>query len=190
MRSCTLTVVLLLTGVAVTTACGGRASTDATDAAAGRDVSVSVTLADAASNMDEPDSVVCGVPQDCIDFSVGPAVSCCINRTCIYGQAAIDAVPCTDGNVQLILASNYDQSCLRESDCIAVGQGNFCNAGAGNCPSTAINKAAYSLYQADVAKTNAAICRAVTGCGNESGPCCRRGVCQMGAECSDASGPP
>jgi len=117
-------------------------------------------------------------------------VACCINTTCIYGQAAIDAVPCTDADVQLILASSYLQSCATDSDCVAVGEGNFCIAGARNCPSAAINKIAYPKYQADIAKTNAAICQAFTGCGAEFGPCCRRGSCQMGSGCLDSASPP
>ena len=173
-----------MTGAVGVSACGTGPS-GATDAAVVTDASLSASDAtDAPADMDAPESVACAIPYDCIDFSVGPAVSCCINKACIYGQAAIDAVPCTDADVQLILASNYDQSCQTDSDCVAAGEGNFCIAGAGNCPSSAINKSAYSQYQADVAKTNASICRAVSSCGAESGPCCRNGLCQMGTECS------
>ncbi len=187
-RFSTLSTVLLVTGAVGVGACGTGTPSAATDAAVRTDASLFATDAtDAAVNMDAPESVACAIPQDCIDFSVGPAVSCCINKACIYGQAAIDAVPCTDADVQLILASNYDQSCQTDSDCVAAGEGNFCIAGEGNCPSAAINKSAYSQYQADVAKTNASICRGVSSCGAESGPCCRRGLCEMGIECSDSS---
>lgn len=125
----------------------------------------------------------CGSPQECINFGVGPAVSCCIDKACIYGQSAVDAVPCTDADVQLIQASSYDQSCKADTDCIAVGEGDFCFAGAGNCPNAAINKSAYARYQADVAKTNAAVCQALSGCGLEFGPCCLSGTCHMGGSC-------
>jgi hypothetical protein len=125
----------------------------------------------------------CASPRDCDvffpgGFRSGPAVSCCIDRTCVYGQSAVDAVPCTDADVQLIQASNYDQSCQTDSDCVAVAEGNFCYAGAPNCPSAAISKSAYAQYQADVAKTNAAICEAASSCVAEFGPCCQNGVCQ------------
>jgi hypothetical protein len=192
LRFCTSNAALFITGTVGISACGRSLPSEAVDAAVGTDASLFATDAvDAAANMDAPKSAACTIPQDCIDFPpIGPAVSCCVDKTCIYGQAAIDAVPCTDADVQLILASNYDQSCQTDLDCIAAGEGNFCIAGAGNCPSTAINKSAYSQYQADLAKTNAAICRAITSCGEEFGPCCRRGSCQMGAECVDAGSSP
>jgi len=189
-RFCTLSAVLFMTGAVGESACGTGTPSGATDAAVGTDASLSASDAtDAPADMDAPESGACASPQDCIDFSVGPAVSCCINKACIYGQAAIDAVPCTDADVQIILASNYDQSCQADSDCVAAAEGNFCIAGAGNCPSSAINKSAYSQFQADVAKTNASICRAVSSCGAEFGPCCRNGLCQMGTECSDSASP-
>lgn len=190
-RFFTLSAVFFVTGAFGVSACGASTPSGATDAAVSTDANLSATDAtDAAADMDAPESVACAAPQDCIDFSVGPAVSCCINKTCIYGQAAIDAVPCTDADVELILASNYDQSCQTDSDCAAAGEGNFCIAGVGNCPSSAVNKSAYSQYQADVAKTNASFCRAISSCGNEFGPCCRRGLCQMGTECSGSASPP
>jgi hypothetical protein len=190
-RLCTLSAVLFMTVAVGASACGTGTPSGTTDAAVGSDASLSASDAtDASLDMNAPESVACAIPQDCTHFSVGPLVSCCINNACIYGQAAIGAVPCTDANVQLILASNYDQSCQTDSDCVAAGGGNFCLAGAGNCPSSAINKSAYSQYQADVAKTNASICRAFSSCGNESGPCCRNGLCQMGTECSDSASPP
>ena len=145
---------------------------------------------DPAVDIDAPESVGCATPQDCahITLDAGPVVSCCINKVCIYGPAVIDAVPCTDADVQLIVASSYDQSCQIDSDCVPVAEGNFCIPSAGVCPSAAaINKSAYSRYQADVAKTNASLCQAVGGCGIEFVACCRRGLCQNGLECSNSA---
>lgn len=173
-------------GVGVS-ACGTTSSTSVTDAAVEADASLSAmdAMVDAATNVDAPESGSCVSPDDCLALLPGPAVACCIDETCIYGQAAIDAIPCTDADVQLISASRYDQSCQLDTDCIAVAEGNFCIAGANNCASAAINKGAYSQYQADVAKTNAAICGAFTNCPAEFAPCCRQGQCQTGRNCSD-----
>ncbi len=146
-----------------------------------------LALSDAASTPDaegsDASTFACLSPQDCtVHTPAGPAVFCCIDKTCIYGQAAL-SVPCSDAEVQTIQASNYDQSCATDSDCVAVGEGNFCLAGAGNCPSAAINKSAYAAYQADVARTQAAVCTAISSCVASSGPCCRHGTCQMNLAC-------
>ena len=144
-------------------------------------------IADGAGN----DATVgaCASRQDCIDnnhpFPAGLGVWCCIDRTCVYGLSAVNAVACTDANVQPIQASNYDQSCQMDDDCVAVAEGNFCVPGATFCPlSGAINKSAYAQYQADVAKTNAAICGAVGSCGYSLGPCCQSGTCATGNTCA------
>jgi hypothetical protein len=188
-----------MAGAVGASACDTSTPSGAADVAGDKEASISALSStdatEAAAEMDAPESVACAVPQDCIDFSsIGinqPLAACCINNACIYGQAAFDAVHCTDADVQLILASNYDQSCQTDSDCIGVGEGNFCIPGARNCPSSAaINRSAYSQYQADVAKTNASICSAVSSCGGGFGPCCRHGFCQMGPVCSDSSSRP
>ncbi len=88
----------------------------------------------------------------------GPSAICCVQTT-----------TCTDANVQLIQASNYDQSCTTDSDCIAVGEGNACYVCEIECTSAAINKSAESQYKADVAKTPAAEGGASCGCPEEFG---------------------
>jgi hypothetical protein len=133
------------------------------------------SLADAA----DESVVACRGPQDCsLHFTSGPYVFCCIDKRCVSGQSA-EAVPCADASVQLIKASNYDQSCQTDSDCIAVAEGNFCRPGALDCPSATISKSASAQYWADVEKTNAAICLApISGCLGGAGlPCCRHGAC-------------
>jgi hypothetical protein len=189
---CTLGGVLLTIGAVGVGACGTSSSSAGADAAVGIDASLYGSDAtDAAADRDAPESIACAVPEDCTGVPTGPVVSCCINKACVSGEAAVDALNCTDADVELILASNYDQSCHNDSDCVGVAEGNFCVAGAGNCASAAaINKGAYSQYQADVAKTNAAICRAASSCGSSFGPCCRHGLCQMGVECADSGAPP
>jgi hypothetical protein len=51
---------------------------------------------------------------------------------------------CPDANAQLIQASNYDQTCALDSDCVAISEGSGCSAGDFNCPSAAIRKGAYA----------------------------------------------
>ncbi len=123
-------------------------------------------------------------PVDCsVHIPSGPAVYCCLSGTCIYGDAAI-ASTCRDPGGQMIKASNYDQSCASDSDCVAVTEGDFCVPGANVCPMATINKGALAQYQADVAKTQAAVCGAFAGCPSLTNPCCRRGMCQAGNGCS------
>ena len=123
---------------------------------------------------------VCAGPEDCIPRF---GLSCCIDSGCVYGQSAIDAFSCPDGDVQLILASNYDQSCQTDSDCVAVAEGNFCNAQVPFSATATISKSAMAQYQADVARTVArtkmSICRGNFSGPFLTGPCCRNGMCQM-----------
>ncbi len=128
--------------------------------------------------------VACTTPDDCLThIPAGPAVFCCIGGACIYGQAA-EAETCSNPGGQTIKASNYDQSCSSDSDCAQVAEGDFCVPGAAVCPTATINKGALPQYQADVAKTQAAVCEALAGCPAFGGPCCRNGTCQTGTGCS------
>lgn len=125
--------------------------------------------------------VACANSQDCFSGPIvfsGPVLWCCIEKTCVYGQSAVDAVPCTDAGAQAIQASNYDQSCNIDSDCVEVAE-KFCYLGA-VCPNAAINKNAYAQYQVDVAKT---LCGTGHSCGATGVPCCRSGSCQFGDPC-------
>ena len=111
------------------------------------------------------------------------SVPCCTNKVCRlepYDE-------CTDANAQLIQAANYDQSCMTDTDCVAVADGDFCSPGAGNCPNAAISKSAHAQYQADTAKTRAASCYAPGNCGTEPGPCCVAGRCHFDSQCFDAA---
>ncbi len=189
-------------GCAVVTACSSPSRGNSASDASGDASYASVDAADAPTRDASADadgdgdgavgpetgsSACASRPQDCLNtpFPAGLGVWCCIDKICVYGQSAIDAVACTDANMQPIQASNYDQSCHTDDDCIAVAEGNFCVPGATFCPlSGAINKSAYGQYQADVARTNAAICGAVGSCGASLGPCCQSGTCQTGNTCA------
>lgn len=129
----------------------------------------------------EPTS--CTAPSDCHDFPSGPAIACCIGSACVYGPAA-GTDSCVDASAQTIMASSYDQSCQKDSDCVAIEEGDFCQPGANNgCTNAAINTSALAQYQADLAKTTAGVCYGLSGCPAEFGPCCQSGVCAVNGQC-------
>lgn len=127
--------------------------------------------------------VECNGPNDCAALMpYGLQVYCCVNKTCVFGQAAA-STSCDDPDADTIQASNYDLSCAADSDCIAVAVGDFCQPNAG-CPNATISKAAQVQYQADVAKTYAGrSCIAESSCGSSGTPCCRQGTCQINGGC-------
>jgi hypothetical protein len=85
-----------------------------------------------------------------------------------------------------ILASSYDRSCTKDSDCVAVGVGDACGPCDLDCPNAAISVGAQAMYLADVAKTPAGTSNGCTvSCAGEVlGPCCRDGQCHADLECS------
>jgi hypothetical protein len=131
----------------------------------------------------------CTAPSDCIEFPPGPAIACCIGKLCMYGlSVSVDS--CVDASAQIITASSYDQSCQKDSDCVAIEEGNFCQPGANNgCTNAAINKTALPRYQADLANTTAGVCYGLAGCPAEFGPCCQNGVCAVNGQCSNVTAP-
>jgi hypothetical protein len=125
-----------------------------------------------------------------------PDVTCCVPSGCIFGGQAA-ATSCSDPDAEVISASDYDDSCDADSDCVNVAVGNFCYPGANSCPNGAISKKAYPKYQSDISKTYAAQCFGLSGCRAGSIPCCRNGKCQTDPcfsnsdtlpACSDAGG--
>jgi len=81
----------------------------------------------------------------------------------------------------MISASNYDQSCTVDSDCVQVSAGNYCSATTCQCGGSAINVGALAQFKADVSKTplgSGALMGAICGCPCESGAVCRSGQCQ------------
>ena len=74
-------------------------------------------------------------------------------RCCLHVLCAADA------QVQLIQASDYDQSCTVDSDCVEVYVGNACSCELG-CRTTIgpINKAAQPQYTTDVANAPHVVC--------------------------------
>jgi hypothetical protein len=109
----------------------------------------------------------------------GPQVYCCVDNACTSDIP--DA--CADGSDRPIQASNYDQSCASDMDCVAIAEGNACML-VGPCLSAAINKSAYPKYQEDIANP---ACYGLASCPAEFGPCCRHGSCQMNGACNSAA---
>ena len=111
---------------------------------------------------------------------VGPEQAC--NSDQPGGSFCCAVAPdagCTDGGVT---ASNYDQSCTLDSDCIAIAEGNSCSLCGFDCPSAAINVAGYGQYLADIAYTTADLSGQRQACSNvcmvKTAPCCAGGMCQ------------
>ncbi len=73
------------------------------------------------------------------------------------GCTGNEVVACTDANVQTISASNYDQSCKVDSDCVPIAVGDACYACVVECMTGgAINRSDLSKYQRDLSKTTGA----------------------------------
>ncbi len=148
------------------------------------------------SSATEQPVVACASASDCFGTAVstGSTVWCCLDKACAFSSGA-SIVDCTDANAQIIEASNYDQSCKTDSDCVAVAEGNACDPGFRNCPTATINVGDMAKYNADVAMTNAASCGALSGCLDEPSPCCNGGACvtdncqrQPAPPCMDTAG--
>jgi hypothetical protein len=106
------------------------------------------------------------------------------------GERATDAAACVDAN---ILASNYDQSCTLDIDCVPIEEGNTCSPCDLACVATgAINADAAAKYASDTANTLGVLgtgdarCACLTlNTGRDNvGPFCCSGVCQLGIPCS------
>jgi hypothetical protein len=129
----------------------------------------------------EAGTVTCPNPMAGADLYVDPACSM------PYGSmpqedAGADAGACTP-----VLASDYDQSCDADTDCIGVGERPGCPAAAcDGCPTAAINKAVSAQYTTALSQAFASGSPQVCNC-----PCiptgsdgvCRGGKCQV-AHCA------
>jgi hypothetical protein len=106
-------------------------------------------------------------------------------------QGCHHVAACDTGEVREIRASNYDQSCKVDSDCVAMGEGNVCYACIVECPTAAINVNAKGHYDSDISNEapsseNAANC----GCPASFAPCCLDGVCHADLQCEASQPPP
>jgi hypothetical protein len=94
-------------------------------------------------------------------------------------NASDATVACTDANVETISASDYDQSCNVDSDCIVVGAGNACFPCNIICKIAPLSRGALPAYQSDVSKTIGGREMESVSCNCPEQPiaCCRSGVC-------------
>jgi hypothetical protein len=84
----------------------------------------------------------------------------------------------------MISASNYEQECEVDAECMVVPTGNFCVIGTFEC-ADAISTLGLALYSADVAMTPARQNGYGYGCAVATPPCCRQGQCTTSCQ-SDA----
>jgi hypothetical protein len=122
--------------------------------------------------------------------NVGPgatAASCLDVSTDMLCCAVNDDAGCTE-----IQASNYNQSCKSDSDCVTVNVGNACAECIFACAENvgAISTGAMAQYTADVAKTPAgvALCYCPQPPVGLLVPCCSSGQCHADNECSSLDG--
>jgi len=116
--------------------------------------------------------------QDCNPDRNPGGAFCCLDRS--VSQTC-------DASVQTIRASDYDQTCQTDSDCLGVSEGNACYPCTLGCPSTAINVAAKAQYSADVAKILAGLGGGEVRCNCPASfnPCCLGGKCHADAQCTN-----
>lgn len=94
--------------------------------------------------------------------------------------ACRDAAPDVSCNGVAILASNYDQTCQVDNDCILIGEGVPCTpCSLAYGPYGAINRGAVLAVEADVAKTPGADLpeSCIQSCTPDPVPCCQSGRC-------------
>jgi hypothetical protein len=110
----------------------------------------------------------------------GPGAMCCLDMLCA-----------ADATAPIIQASDYDQSCAVDSDCVEVHGGNGCTCEV-SCETSpaAINMGALPQYAADFAKFPHVFCNCLPPappCANEGfvGPHCVGGMCQFTSPCSE-----
>ena len=99
----------------------------------------------------------------------------------VVAACGVVAWTCGCNECHVVLASDYDQSCVVDSDCVAVGQVNSCpaNACSGCGPTAAINKSALASYQPALSSALASASDGTCACPNECGiAVCRNGKCQ------------
>jgi hypothetical protein len=118
----------------------------------------------------------------------GTVVLECVSGQCMTFVMAggVDAATNVDTVAPscFVAASDYDQSCSADSDCVRVDFGNYCQWIC-RCGGDAINIDSLSQFTADTAMTPLAqgSIPGVCSCGSIFGPCCRGGQCTTGTAC-------
>jgi hypothetical protein len=145
--------------------------------AVGIDASTAGTDASTEAADASPEAAVgfCLVAGDC-PMHAGPQVYCCTDNVC--GSNVPEA--CADGGEEPVVASNYDQTCTTDTDCVPIAEGNACSM-VGPCLTGLINKSSLARYQADTAGVP---CYGLSNCIEALPQCCMGGSCQMGSVCA------
>jgi hypothetical protein len=103
----------------------------------------------------------------------------------------VDAAPPQSCVAADIHASNYDQTCQTDNDCLLVVEGYACASCSVCAPLSAVNRSAISQYEADVAKIVGPTMGG-GGCAPCCGPillgCCQGGRCHTDTSCSSDAG--
>ena len=103
----------------------GESTDDAGDAGSPSDATTA-EAGDASEAESSSSVVVCASANDC--YLKGPGtVYCCLDKVCAFSNDNTSIVDCTDAKPQLIEASNYDQSCKTDTDCVPISEGNACD---------------------------------------------------------------
>ena len=110
------------------------------------------------------------------------------------GRCCLDQAICPGGGPKVIAGSDYDQSCMTDSDCLEISGGDACYVCTISCRTdpVAINRSSYPRYMADISRTLAAAQMGV-GCGcpantrPRAGPSCRGGKCTADLSPLDAA---
>jgi hypothetical protein len=98
---------------------------------------------------------------------------------------------CGGNAVHVVQAASYDRRCAVDSDCVAIGEGNACEACALDCPNAAIARSALSHYQSEVGAAVAPggrLLRCAVSCALPPVACCVEGACRGPRACSMDAG--
>jgi hypothetical protein len=131
----------------------------------------------------------CGGSVDC--YCEGGAWSCGPTCTILIEDASaetsadagdggsIDGTTGCEASTPFIQASNYDESCDADTDCVAISQGASCDWCALSCTNAAINREALPQYTSDTANLlQVAYQRCPSSCGGPTSTCCVAGTCE------------
>jgi hypothetical protein len=165
-----------LLAAALGVACGGRAIDMGSAEGAVREGGAPRSSAADAGVMDDSGSA--------LDASVTVDATGVAEASCGDAAARGDAGATDSASCAVVLASQYDQSCAVDSDCVPVGEVGSCPASAcDGCWGAAVNRCAASQYVTAFAR---AIASSPPGsscnCPAEGPPgaICRAGKCQLG----------
>jgi hypothetical protein len=116
---------------------------------------------------------------------VGPEQACSPDQ--VGGTFCCAVAPdasCPDGGIQ---ASNYDQTCVTDSDCVAISANESCSLCGLVCTNATINARAQAQYLSDIANTTASLTSQRMACTGDCGvnsACCVSGRCEWGTQCN------